>query len=107
MPTATLPTSGGPVTVDVIEPVPGLYVYEVPESVHPTSRYRWILAHHQGRALASFETGEAAEEGAGAVAELADWSRNAMTVANQLSLGGHVDELMRALTGAGGDHPNA
>jgi len=107
MPTATLPTSGGPVTVDAIEPVPGLYVYEVPESVHPTSRYRWILAHHEGRALASFETEEAATGGANGVAHLADWTRSQMTTANQISLGGFVWKFTDLLRDAGGVHPNS
>lgn len=107
MPTATLPTSAGPVTVDATEPVPGLLVYEVPPSVHPTSRYRWILAHHEGPALASFETGEAAEQGAAAVAPLADWTRGQMTTANEISFGGNAARLLRLLRDAGGDHPNA
>ncbi|MEU2426949.1 hypothetical protein ABZ619_39055 [Streptomyces sp. NPDC007851] len=105
--TVTLPTSGGPVTVEATEPVPGLRVYEVPEGVSPTSKYRWILAHHEGRALASFKDRAGAEEGAAVVGPLADWTRGDMTVANYISLGGLVDDLVRALTGAGGDHPNA
>lgn len=107
MPTVTLPTSEGALVVDAAEPVPGLRVYEVPANVSPMSKYRWILAHHEGQALASFETGEAAEQGAAAVAPLADWTRGVMTAANEISSAGRTEELMELLRGAGGAHPNA
>lgn len=107
MPTATLSTSAGPVTVDAIEPVAGLLVYETPAGVSPMSSYRWILAHHDGSALAAFTTEEAATEGATAVAPLADWTRSQMTTANEISLGGHTERLMSLLRNAGGEHPNS
>ena len=46
----TLDTSEGPIEVTTTEPVPGLHVYEIPARVSPNSRYRWILAHHEGYA---------------------------------------------------------
>lgn len=100
-------TSAGPLTVDATEPVPGLHVYEVPSHVTPASSYRWILAHHEGRALASFETEAAATAAATAVAPLADWTRGAMTAANEISLGGNTERLAVLLTANGGEHPNA
>ena len=106
MPAQILSTSAGPVTVTAAEPVPGLHVYEVPEDVSPTSRYRWILAHHEGRALASFETEPAATGAAEQVAELVDWTRNAMTVANLLGPSG-AEQLLALLAEVGGQHPNA
>ncbi|MFB7461256.1 hypothetical protein [Streptomyces sp. NPDC056188] len=106
MTTTTIPTSAGPVTVTATEPVPGLHVYEVPAAVSPMSTHRWILAHHEGRALAAFETEAAATSAAATVAPLADWTRSQMTAANELSLGGRVQELMDALAAAGGQHPN-
>ncbi|WP_030992202.1 hypothetical protein [Streptomyces sp. NRRL S-1813] len=103
----TLATSAGPLTVDATEPVPGLRVFETPAAVSPLSTYRWVLAHHDEQALASFETEEAATSAAEAVGPLADWTRNAMTTANEISLGGHVDRLTTLLREAGGQHPNA
>lgn len=105
--TLSLSTSDGPIDVDSAEPVPGLHVYEVPAEVSPTSPYRWILAHHENWALASFKTSAAATEAAESVASLADWTRNAMTIANQISFGGNVERLMALLTEHGGQHPNA
>jgi hypothetical protein len=107
MTTTTIPTSDGPRTVDVTEPEPGLHVYEVPADISPLSSHRWILAHHEGHALAAFETEAAATTGAAAVAPLADWTRSQMTTANEISLGGRVQDLLHALQEAGGQHPNA
>jgi hypothetical protein len=107
MATATIPTSDGPRTVDAAEPVPGLHVYEAPAGVSPLSTFRWLLAHHEGSALASFETESAALAAAEAVAPMADWTRSQMTAANEISLGGRTEALMDALRTAGGQHPNA
>ncbi|WP_328427839.1 hypothetical protein [Streptomyces sp. NBC_00443] len=106
MPDQILSTSAGPVTVTATEPVPGLHVYEIPEHVNVLSPLRWILAHHEGRALASFETKEAANGAAEKVAPLVDWTRNAMTVANLLGPSG-AEQLLALLAEVGGQHPNA
>lgn len=103
----TIVTSAGPLTVDATEPVPGLHVYEVPSHVSPNSSYRWVLAHHEGSALAAFATDTAATAAAAAVAPLADWTRGAMTAANEISLGGNTERLAVLLTAHGGEHPNA
>jgi hypothetical protein len=92
--------------VDATEPVPGLHVYEIPSHISPASPYRWILAHHEGRARASFQTDAAATDAAAAVAPLADWTRGAMTAANEISLGGNTERLTALLTAHGGEHPN-
>jgi hypothetical protein len=107
MPYATMTTSAGSYTVDATAPVPGLRVYQAPAHVSPQSPYRWILAHWEGVALASFESGEAATRAAEAVAPLADWTRSGMTAANEISCGGHVAQLGHLLREAGGQHPNA
>lgn len=86
------------------EPVPGLTVYEIPSEVRPDSPHRWVLAHHEGRVLAVFESAEAATEAAETVAPLADWSRNSMTTANQISFGGNTERLAELLAERGG-HP--
>ncbi|NED89632.1 hypothetical protein G3I76_57355, partial [Streptomyces sp. SID11233] len=64
-------TNAGPITVEATEPVPGLRVFETPPGVSPLSSHRWVLAHHDSAALASFETEAAATEAAHAVAPLA------------------------------------
>ncbi|GGR70871.1 MULTISPECIES: hypothetical protein [Streptomyces] len=107
MTTTTITTSNGPRTVTVTEPVPGLHIYEVPTDVSPNSTYRWILAHHDGPALAAFQSDTAATSAAHAIEPLADWTRSQMTTANEISLGGRVQALTDALQAAGGQHPNA
>lgn len=102
----TLATSAGPLDVDTTEPVPGLHVYELPAEVGPDSPYRWILAHHDGHVLASFESSDAATRAAESVGPLADWTRNAMTAANQISFGGNTGRLGELLAAHGGHHPN-
>lgn len=103
----TLDTSAGPIDVDTTEPVPGLHVYQIPATVSPDSPYRWILTHHDGWALASFETADEATQAAESVAPLANWTRGAMTCGQEISFGGTVERLMALLTEHGGQHPNA
>jgi len=105
--TTTLSTSSGPLTVPATSPAPGLLIFEIPTEVSPTSEYRWILGHHEGAALASFGTSAEAMAAADAVAELADWSRGAMTAAQEISFDGHSELLMELLKAHGGQHPNA
>ncbi|MFH9403301.1 hypothetical protein ACH4JS_26650 [Streptomyces sp. NPDC017638] len=107
MATTTIATTNGPRTVTVTEPVPGLHIYKIPTDISPLSNYRWVLAHHEGSALASFESEDAATSAAHAVGPLANWTRSQMTTANEISLGGRVQELMDALQEAGEQHPNA
>ncbi|WP_328941569.1 hypothetical protein OG259_07800 [Streptomyces sp. NBC_00250] len=102
----TVDTNLGPIGVEATEPAPGLRVFSLPTNVSPDSPYRWILAHHDGPALASFETDDAAKRAAEQVGALVDWTRNAMTVANLLGPGG-MNDLMEQLRSAGGQHPNA
>ncbi|MFE2164840.1 hypothetical protein ACFXB3_07170 [Streptomyces sp. NPDC059447] len=102
----TLDTSAGPITVDATEPTPGLRIFETPTATSPAAN-RWILAHHGGVALASFTTHADAQHTAEQIAPLADWTKTAITAANQISLGGHTNRLMDLLRDAGGQHPNA
>jgi hypothetical protein len=106
MPDHTVDTSAGPVTVTATEPAPGLHVFQIPAEVSTGSRFRWILAHHEGPALAAFETEAATTTAAETVAEFVDWTRNAMTVANLMGPDG-MRELLALLTDAGGQHPNS
>ncbi|MER8030668.1 hypothetical protein ABTZ78_17115 [Streptomyces bauhiniae] len=106
MTSMTISTSGGLHTVDTTEPVPGLRVYELPTGISPFSTHRWLLAHHEGAALAAFETEAAATTAADAVSPLTDWTRSQMTAATGISLGGQTAALMKALESAGGQHPN-
>ncbi|MBL1100116.1 hypothetical protein [Streptomyces coffeae] len=104
--TYTIATSTGPVTVAAVEPAPGLRIAKAPDDISPLSERRWLLAHHDGPALAAFTTEAAANTAAAAIAPLTDWTRSAMTTANAISLGGLAGQLMDALTAAGGAHPN-
>ncbi|MGW7053089.1 hypothetical protein [Streptomyces sp. NPDC054887] len=104
--TVSISTSAGPITVSVAEPVPGLHVYEIPTSVNPLSPYRWVLAHHEGPALASFETERTATSAGEKVAPLVDWTRSAVTVANLIGPSG-MQSLTALLVDNGGQHPNA
>ena len=104
--THTLDTSAGPVTVKAIEPTPGLRIFELPTTISPSSAHRWILAHHDGPALASFTTEDTATRAAAQAGALVDWTRNSMTVANLLGPAG-MNDLMELLRNAGGQHPNA
>lgn len=103
--TITLATSAGPLDVDSTEPAPGLHVYEMPADMAPASPHRWILAHHTGWVLAAFETADSATQAATAVAPLADWTRQPMTCANEISLGGKTRHLLELFTDHGGHRP--
>ncbi|MDK1473661.1 hypothetical protein QNO07_09535 [Streptomyces sp. 549] len=93
----TFNTSTGPTTVTATEPTPGLHVYKIPADTTPPPTGPWVLAHHDGRVLATYHTSDAATTAAGKVAPLADWTRNAMTAAQEISLGGKVAALKAAL----------
>ncbi|MGV2914463.1 hypothetical protein [Streptomyces alfalfae] len=99
MPTVELASSDGPTTVDASEPVPGLRLYELP--AEPSLEYRWVLAHHEGRALGLFTSADDASGAAAAVASMADWTRGVMTVANEISLGGNAERFGLALIAHG------
>ncbi|MGW5175860.1 hypothetical protein ACWERY_16050 [Streptomyces sp. NPDC004082] len=101
MTTIEFPTPAGPITVEATEPVPGLRVFELPADHDPSSEHRWVLAHHEGRALALFMSADDASGAASAVASMADWTRSVMTTANEISLGGNVERFGLALMAHG------
>jgi hypothetical protein len=103
----TIETSEGPVAFDSTEPVPGLHVYEIPADANANSPLRWVLSHHEGRSLGWFKSSDAATRAAESVASLADWTRNAMTVAQVISFGGNTVLLMALLAEHGANDPNA
>lgn len=109
MPSLTIPTTSGPVTIDAGAPAPGLIVFEDPGFFTPEPAYPWLLAHHQGHVIAAFETEDAANAAAVQVAQLADWTRSVMTAANQisLSLDGGARGFLQLLRELGGQDPNA
>jgi hypothetical protein len=72
---------GRSTSVPATEATPGLYVYELPDSVNPGDVYRWRIGHHTGRALAVAAGRADALAGAAAVADLADWTRGADVLA--------------------------
>lgn len=65
------------VSVEAVEPVPGLRVYELPEELRQEGHgriYPWQLGHHDGRAMAAFASQDDALRAAREVADLADWT---------------------------------
>jgi hypothetical protein len=75
--THTILADTGPATVEAQPATPGLYVYQVPDSVDVDAPCRWRLGHHSGLAVARFETAEDALAGAAAVADWTDWTASA------------------------------
>ncbi|MFJ9799893.1 hypothetical protein [Streptomyces sp. NPDC101145] len=97
-------TTGVTYTLDTTEPVPGLHVAEAPAWLSEDLPHRWLLAHHQGHALAVFPTAEAATTAAHKVAATADWTRDAATVLAHLGPAGQR-ALNASLHAAGGRRP--
>lgn len=55
-------------TVDAVQPVPGLFVYQLPEHLrHPY--YPWLLGHTSGKCIAAFEQYGHAMEAADVIAD--------------------------------------
>lgn len=75
--THTFATDMGDYTVPATSPVPGLFVYQVPDEVEPTSSYRWSIGHHSGRLIASAMYEDDATRGAQKIADFADWTKPA------------------------------
>lgn len=92
-------------TSDIAHPQPGLRVFEAPEDFLPASANQWLLTHHEGHILGAFETEAAANVAAERVASLADWTKSAMTAANQISLSleGGATGFLRLLRELGAD----
>jgi hypothetical protein len=82
--THTFQTDVREYTVPATSPVPGLFVYEIPDEVEPTSGLRWSVGHHSGLLIASAMYEDDAIRGAQKIADLADWTKP-------------VDELRKAL----------
>ncbi|MFH9108561.1 hypothetical protein ACH4LN_18095 [Streptomyces albus] len=64
----------GPETVTATEAVPGLLVYEVPDSVSIGNPNRWSLGTRDGFCIAAFPDKQSALRGAADLAPLADWT---------------------------------
>lgn len=107
--TITIPTTTGAVEVKASVPAPGLITFQAPVDFLPDCPYRWLLAHHAGRAIAAFETEGIANDAAVEVAKVADWTKSVMTAAQQISLGleGGAPRFLALLLELGGHDPNA
>ena len=63
-------------TVDAVQPVPGLFVYQLPDHLrHP--HFPWLIGHHEGKCIAAFERYGHAMEAAEVIADFTDWTRTA------------------------------
>ncbi|MET9813208.1 hypothetical protein [Streptomyces sp. NPDC006355] len=73
--THTFQTDVREYTVPATSPVPGLFVYEIPDEVEPASAHRWSVGHHSGLLIASAMYEDDAISGAKKIADLADWTQ--------------------------------
>lgn len=63
-------------TVDAVQPVPGLFVYQLPEHLrHPY--LPWLIGHACGKCIAAFESKGRALAGVELIADFTDWTRSA------------------------------
>jgi hypothetical protein len=63
-------------TVDAVQPVPGLFVYQLPEHLrHP--HLSWLIGHAEGKCIAAFESRSRALAGAELIADFTKWDRTA------------------------------
>jgi hypothetical protein len=106
VPTTTIATSAGPITAEAAEPLPGLRLYEIPATVSVGSSYRWVLALHDGQALAAFRSEHHAADAVDSITGFADWTQPSAATAAGLGAGG-MKTLTTLLASAGGQHPNA
>ena len=105
----TIPTTAGPVAVNVTERAPGLIVFQAPDGFRPDIPHRWLLAHHDGHVIAAFDTENAATAAAVEVGKVADWTKSVMTAAQQISLSleGGSRRFLALLKELGGYDPKA
>lgn len=88
-------------TVPATSPVPGLFVYQIPDEVEPHSSHRWSVGHHSGRLIASAMYEDDATRGAQEIADLADWTKTADELRADLDL----DEVYERLAWASCENP--
>ncbi|MQY14989.1 hypothetical protein SRB5_51660 [Streptomyces sp. RB5] len=90
-------------TVTATSPVPGLFVYELPDDMSPNSPYRWRIGHHSGYGVAAAMFEDDAVRGAHRIAGLADWAEQ-----SPAELRDHVDieELYDRLAQVSCEHPS-
>ena len=66
------------VTVEAVEPVPGLFVYTVPPELRvPDQNYNWRIGHKSGLLIACFEYQADAMTAAKYIAGFTNWDRTA------------------------------
>ncbi|MFF1684650.1 hypothetical protein [Streptomyces sp. NPDC058254] len=97
----TLRCSQSDVTVDAVEPVPGLFVYEQPDELKKPTEINWRIGHHSGLAIAVAIFEEDAIRGAQKIAGLADWTQPAEALQQDVD----ATELYDALSWASCEHP--
>jgi hypothetical protein len=67
--------SADPIHVQATEASPGLFVYQLPDTVNPDDLCRWRIGHHTGLAIATAMTEANALDGATAIEDLTDWTQ--------------------------------
>lgn len=73
----TILTAQGAATVQAEPATPGLYVFEVPDSVNIGAPCRWSIGHHSGLQVARFTNPTDAHAAAVALADFLDWTDTA------------------------------
>ncbi|WP_392750628.1 hypothetical protein [Streptomyces sp. LN590] len=76
---------GTTTTVDAVQPVPGLFVFRLPDDYQPASPHRWRIGHHSGLAIADAMRHEDIVKGAELLGTLADWTQDATALQEQLN----------------------
>jgi hypothetical protein len=72
----TIRTDQDDYTVQAASPVPGLWIYKIPDAVEPLTGFRWRLGHHTGTAIACALYEADVKRAAETIADLADWTKS-------------------------------
>ncbi len=72
----TIRTSQDDYTVEAVSPVPGLWIYKIPDEVEPATAFRWRIGHHTGTAIACALYEADVKRAAKTIADLADWTKS-------------------------------
>ncbi|MEV7364305.1 hypothetical protein [Streptomyces sp. NPDC091299] len=63
-------------TVDAVQPVPGLYVYQLPQHLRHHV-YSWLIGHASGKCIAAFVHRSHALGAVDVIADFTDWTQTA------------------------------
>ena len=99
--THTFQTDVREYTVPATSPVPGLFVYQIPDEVEPLSHLRWSVGHHSGLLIASAMYEDDAIRCARKIADMADWTKDVAALRDEID----QDQLYERIAWAGCENP--